>query len=302
MEDHLILTLEAPLQAYGGVSVDALGPVEPFPAASLLAGLLGSALGWRRSADAERLQTLQDALRFAVRLDREPPTDAPWTDLQTVQLSPQDQGWTTWQQPQGREKSSPATLASPHLRFRDYHCDLKATVALSLQPQEDLPRGDSVRRRWRNPSLAQLAQALQRPARPLFLGRQSCPPMTPLYAGIQKAETPLQALLQVPLAPEDAVPGPGGISGRRGNSQNPGGAAVSRPSSHSIGNGNGNGETIPTQYVPGPGEETLALTAVQEVTLPDRREWQSGRHSGRRYYCRAHLPRSAFPLRTANAA
>ena len=270
MEDHLILTLEAPLQAYGGVSVDALGPVEPFPAASLLAGLLGSALGWRRRADAERLQTLQDALRFAVRLDREPPTAGPWTDLQTVQLAPQEQGWTTWHKPQGREKSGPATLASPHLRFRDYHCDLKAVVALSLQPQDESKRGDSVRRRWRNPPLSLLAQALQRPARPLFLGRQSCPPMTPLYAGIQAAESPLQALLQIPLDKEDAA-------GRR---------------------------AVPTQYVPGPGDEALELppTGLQEVLLTDRREWLAGRHSGRRPYRRVNLPRSAFPPAAAPAA
>ena len=265
MEDHLILTLEAPLQAYGGVSVDALGPVEPFPAASLLAGLLGSALGWRRRADAERLQTLQDALRFAVRLDREPPTAGPWTDLQTVQLAPQEQGWTTWQRPQGREKSGPATLASPHMRYRDYHCDLKATVALSLQPQPPGLRGDSVRRRWRNPPLPQLAAAVQRPARPLFLGRQSCPPMTPLYAGIQAAESPLQALLRIPLAAEDAAAG------------NP---------------------AVPTQYVPGPGDEDLSwapAAELQEVLLSDRREWLTGRHSGRRPYRRVNLPRRAFP-------
>ena len=45
---HLVLTLESPLMAFGGETIDNLGVIRPFPAASMLTGLLANALGWRR--------------------------------------------------------------------------------------------------------------------------------------------------------------------------------------------------------------------------------------------------------------
>ena len=68
---HLILRLEAPLMAFGGETIDNYGVVRPFPAASMLTGLLANALGWRR-IERKRHQQLQDHLVFASRIDREP--------------------------------------------------------------------------------------------------------------------------------------------------------------------------------------------------------------------------------------
>lgn len=45
----LHLLLEGPLLAFGGVRVDQFGPTRDFPAASMLVGLIGNALGWDRS-------------------------------------------------------------------------------------------------------------------------------------------------------------------------------------------------------------------------------------------------------------
>ena len=48
MARHLILNLESPLMAFGGETIDNYGVIRPFPAASMLTGLLANALGWRR--------------------------------------------------------------------------------------------------------------------------------------------------------------------------------------------------------------------------------------------------------------
>ena len=45
---HLVLRLEAPLMAFGGETIDNLGIIRPFPAASMITGLFANALGWRR--------------------------------------------------------------------------------------------------------------------------------------------------------------------------------------------------------------------------------------------------------------
>ena len=42
MRNHLILTLEAPLMSFGGITIDHLGVTRDFPAASMLTGLLAN--------------------------------------------------------------------------------------------------------------------------------------------------------------------------------------------------------------------------------------------------------------------
>ena len=91
---HLILNLESPLMAFGGETIDNYGVIRPFPAASMLTGLMANALGWRR-VEAQRHQDLQDRLVFAARIDREPHRRLRMTDFQTAQLGGNDRGWTT---------------------------------------------------------------------------------------------------------------------------------------------------------------------------------------------------------------
>ena len=149
--------------AFGGETVDARGVIAAFPGASLLTGLLANALGYRRG-ERERLQALQDRLVFAARLDR---AGARITDFQTAALGAADQGWTTRGRPEGRAGGA-ATYKSPHIRRRDYDCDVSCAVALRLDPADVAP------------TLDDLAQALAAPARPLFLGRKPCLPAGPI--------------------------------------------------------------------------------------------------------------------------
>lgn len=182
---HLILNLESPLLAFGGETIDNLGVIRPFPAASMLTGLFANALGWRRT-ERERHQRLQDRLVFAARIDREPATGVRMTDFQTAQLGASDRGWTTRGQPEGRA-GGPNTYNAPHLRYRDYYADMRVTVALRLQPKDDTP------------TLDELAAALDEPARPLFIGRKPCLPSIPLFGGFEEGDTALAALLRRPL-------------------------------------------------------------------------------------------------------
>ncbi|WP_375456747.1 type I-E CRISPR-associated protein Cas5/CasD [uncultured Methylobacterium sp.] len=163
MPRFLLLRLEAPMLAFGGETVDARGVIAAFPGASLLTGLLANALGYRRG-EHERLQALQDRLVFAARLDR---IGARITDFQTAALGAADQGWTTRGRPEGRAGGA-ATYKSPHIRRRDYDCDVSCAVALRLEPADVAP------------TLDDLAQALAAPARPLFLGRKPCLPACPI--------------------------------------------------------------------------------------------------------------------------
>lgn len=178
MTSHLLLRLEAPLMAFGAPAVDQLRPVQRWPAVSMLTGLLGNALGWRRH-DAAPLDRLQARLRWAARLDRE---GTPLTEFQTAQLGKDDQGWTTRGTPEGRDGGADS-YKSPHLRWRDHRADASVLVAIILAPADETP------------TLDHLALALQRPARPLFIGRKACLPATPVFAGWLYAADPLSAVL-----------------------------------------------------------------------------------------------------------
>ena len=159
----LVLRFEAPLMAFGGVAIDQVGPTRDFPAASMMTGLIGNALGWHWS-DGDNHQRLQDRLVFAARRDRE---GTALTDTQNAQLHIADKGWTTYGEPEGRGGGS---HEAPHRRFRDYLADMSLCIVLRLDPAEEAPTLDAV------------AEALDRPARPLFLGRKPCLPAAPLLA------------------------------------------------------------------------------------------------------------------------
>ena len=179
----LVLRLEAPLMSFGGVAIDQVRPVRDFPAASMLTGMIGNSLGWRWS-DGAAHQSIQDRLVFAARLERE---GALLTDMQNAQLAKDDKGWTTHGVPEGR---AGASYGAPHRRQRDYHADVSASVALRLEPTDESPMLDA------------LADAFDRPARPLFLGRKACVPSRPLLRSESSrwvfADTAHEALCRAP--------------------------------------------------------------------------------------------------------
>ena len=181
MTVYLRLVLEAPLLAFGGEAVDARGVIVDFPAASMLIGLLANALGWRRT-DRDAHARLQERLVYAARIDRE---GSRLTDFQTAQLQRDETGWTTRGTPESRAGGA-ATYRSPHIRQRDYDADKRVVIALRLDPADE------------SPTLADLATALDEPARPLFLGRKPCLPAARIVAGTVEAEGLLPALASLP--------------------------------------------------------------------------------------------------------
>ena len=195
---YLILNLESPLMSFGGETIDNYGVIRWFPAASMLTGLFANALGWRR-IERERHQSLQERLVFAARIDREPTGGVRLRDYQTVQMADSVDlfvqnnqwviGWTTRGTPDRRAGALGSAGSGPftHQRYRDYFADMRVTVTLRLDPEDE------------SPTLDELADALQEPARPLFIGRKPCLPSAPLFAEFVEARTTLDALLSFPL-------------------------------------------------------------------------------------------------------
>lgn len=181
MARHVMLRLSAPLLAYGGETIDNFGVIRDFPALSMLTGLIANALGWDRG-DADMHDRLQARLRVGSRLDQ-PGTRL--TDFQTAQLGAKDNGWTTRGQPEGRAGGA-ATYESPHLRYRDFHADMSTLVALRLEPADE------------SPTVADIASALDKPCRPLFIGRKPCVPTSRLVLGFAEAANVLAALQSWP--------------------------------------------------------------------------------------------------------
>ena len=181
MHRHLLMRLESPLIAFGGETIDNYGVIRDFPALSMVTGLLANALGWRRE-ESERHDHLQGRLVMGARLDTE---ILRLTDFQTVQMGKDDKAWTTWGAPEERSGGA-GTYEAPHLRYRDYHASLKVLVALRLEPANE------------SPNLDELAQALDHPVRPLFIGRKPCLPIGRVFAGWQDADNVLHALQIAP--------------------------------------------------------------------------------------------------------
>lgn len=177
MARHLLMRLEAPLMAFGGEAIDNYGVIRDFPALSMVTGLLANALGYRRE-ESELHDRLQVRLLVGARLDNQVQR---LTDFQTAQLSKDDKGWTTLGIAEER-RGGADSYKSPHLRYRDYHASLNVLVALRLEPAAEFP------------TLDELAQALDHPARPLFIGRKTCLPSRRVFAGWHEAENVLAAL------------------------------------------------------------------------------------------------------------
>ena len=240
---HLILNLESPLMAFGGETIDNLGVIRWFPAASMLTGLFANALGWRRT-ERQRHQRLQDRSIFAARIDREPAGGGRMTDFQTAQLGAGDKGWTTRGRPEGRA-GGPNTYDAPHLRYRDYFADMRVTVALRLQPDAETP------------TLDDLADALQEPRRPLFIGRKPCLPSTSLFRDFSDGDSALAALLATTMdEPGD--------------------------------------EQDSIKLLWPKGEEIHGITANHTYMLTDQRNWISGLHGGGRQVCEGTEKRERF--------
>jgi len=172
----LTLIMEAPLSAFGGVQVDGVGPTRDHPALSAITGLLGNALGYDRT-EPGRLTALQGRLLLAS-AHRAGAGDR-LTDFQTAQLGKNDLGWTR-DGVEGRT-GGVDTYDSPALSYRDYLTDRRTLCVIGLKTDAD-------------PDLDTIAAALDRPTRPLFLGRKSCIPSRPIRGALIEAGTAIEAI------------------------------------------------------------------------------------------------------------
>jgi CRISPR system Cascade subunit CasD len=177
MARHLLVRLRAPLIAFGGETIDNYGVIRDFPALSMVTGIFANALGWDRGDDALH-NRLQERLVMGARLDAD---GERLVDFQTAQLQANDKGWTTRGIAEERAGGA-GTYMGPHLRYRHYHADMNVLVALRLQAVDEAP------------TLDDLATALDKPARPLFVGRKNCLPTDRLMAGWVEADNILEAL------------------------------------------------------------------------------------------------------------
>ncbi len=165
--DILLLRLDAPIMSFGAPIVDRFGVIQPYPALSMMTGLLANALGYDHS-DFQKLQELQDRIVYAVRQDR---AGEKIQDYQTVDLSQnfmQDENaWTT--QHRLDERKGGSASEETHIRLRDYWADASYTIALTMKPADGKPAMDD------------LEKTLKNPERPLFIGRKSCLPATSIF-------------------------------------------------------------------------------------------------------------------------
>lgn len=186
MSNILLVRLEAPLQAWGDAAYDTRRPTRTYPTRSALAGLFASALGLTYR-DGVVTARLHDTLRCAVRADR---VGTVVTDFQTAELATSPSGWTRWGierrdignvtrtvRVRGRRPFPSAT----QILLKGYLADASFLAAVSLGPNAPVMLDD-------------LAAALKRPARPLFLGRRACLPSRPLFEGRIAAESLYDAL------------------------------------------------------------------------------------------------------------
>ncbi|NMB01166.1 MAG: type I-E CRISPR-associated protein Cas5/CasD [Firmicutes bacterium] len=183
----LILRMDAPMMSFGSVMVDHHGFIDPFPGISALTGMFANALGWHHS-NFDALQELQDRLDFAARWDIRPER---MIDYHTVDLGAPKMrmpSWTTRGEVEHRAGGEAAKRGT-HQRYRHYWVDGLMTLAVGL-----LESGI--------PDLEDIKDALEKPSRPLFLGRKTCLPARPLLdplTPILEGQDLLSILEQVPV-------------------------------------------------------------------------------------------------------
>ena len=183
MSNTLFLRLEGPLQSWGERARWSIRDTTPEPTKSGVIGLVACALGY---ADDERIRHLSHQTQMGVRVDS---AGIRLTDYHTI-----GGGYHMPQllQADSKPKGKPGK-AHTELSYRDYLCDASFLVALQSE-DEGL--------------IAQMGDALQNPVWSCYLGRKSCVPSVPIYAGI--SHTPHNNLLSALKTPHwsNSVPLP----------------------------------------------------------------------------------------------
>lgn len=178
MKDYLVFRLYGPMASWGEPAVGGDRPTGIKPTRSALLGLLGAALGIKRSDEGE-LRALQSSVTFAV---KQCVPSSLLRDYHTTQVPSQQKNVVH----QTRQSELAQDKLNTILSSRDYRCDGLWIVAVSLTAQASY-------------GLQQLEQALRQPVFTLSLGRKSCPLALPLQPK-QVQVASLKAALDTPFA------------------------------------------------------------------------------------------------------
>ncbi len=178
MQQYLIFQLYGALASWGEQAVGELRHSATHPTRSALLGLLAAALGIRRDEE-QRLQELQDSVRFGVKLIG---GGSVLKDYHTVQVPPEDK--KAKHRYTRRDELRSAKLGTV-LSSREYRQDALSLVAVWLTDKASY-------------ALEELRIHLQQPLFHLYLGRKSCPLGLPLYPLIVNSESFKTALDQYP--------------------------------------------------------------------------------------------------------
>lgn len=176
MTQCLIFQLYGPMAAWGEIAVGEVRNTADHPTRSAILGMVAAALGITREQEGEH-KKLAKSFGFAVRLDA--PGEV-LRDYHSAEVSTGKGGTGLRTRADELAYSKRTTILSD----RDYRLDALNTVC--LWATNDAPA-------W---GLQELADALNKPAFPLFLGRKSCPPALPLRAEVIEAESLRDALSQ----------------------------------------------------------------------------------------------------------
>jgi CRISPR system Cascade subunit CasD len=162
MPDTLFLRLEGPLQAWGERARWSVRDTALEPTKSGVIGLLACALGYWED---EQIRSLSQKTRMGVRVD------APGrliTDYHTIGGGYGDPALLT---AEGKPKKTPGGQPHTEISPREYLCEASFLVAIQVRDPADAGL------------IAQMAEALQNPVWPVFLGRKACVPAVPVFAG-----------------------------------------------------------------------------------------------------------------------
>lgn len=200
MSDYLLFQLYGPMASWGDIAVGEARITVNHPGRSALIGLLASALGIRRE-DEENQRLLTEGYRFAVRVLS---AGSFLRDYHTAQVAGRAdlKRYPVYTR---RDELAPSkSELNTILSSRDYRCDAYYQIAVELVV-DTVP--------WR---LAELAEALNRPCFPLYLGRKSCPPALPVQAQVLRAGNLGQAFAKARFVDPDQLIG-GLVSWRTGS-------------------------------------------------------------------------------------
>ena len=177
LSSFTVFSLVAPMGSFGGPAGHERRGSNSWPGRSAVLGLIGAALGVRRT-DKEGQEKLRDwQCAVSVLTDR-----YPLQDFHTVQSVPT----AAIKRPATRQAALQALRQSDNATItrRDYFCDCAFGVAV-----------------WGGSEPENLATALNHPVFVPFLGRKSCPLSAPMAARVVQADGPIAALNQVVLPP-----------------------------------------------------------------------------------------------------